>query len=120
MGWTMNLTEHPTVRHFAQRTEASGAAESLDTALDAMWLRRLALEHGADDSGLVEIARPGLDSQRDEILRNYQWTRSLLSLAVRMAREPVRSAPRSVANLEFHRAGQAVDEICADLVGKSE
>ena len=68
----------------------------------------------------MEIARPGLDPQRDEILRNYPWTKSLLSFVVRMAREPVRGAPRSVANLEFHRAGHEVDEISAAIVAKLE
>jgi hypothetical protein len=43
-----------------------------------------------------------------------------LSLIVRMAREPVRSAPRSVANLEFHPAGHEVDEICAAIVAELE
>src|SRR5262245_49182162 len=120
MRWTMNVTDHPTVRRLAQRTEQGEGQQHSDTVLDAAWLRGLALEHGADDAGLVEIARPGLDSQRDEILRNYRWTKSLLSLVVRMAREPVRSAPRSVANLEFHRAGHEVDEICAAIVAELE
>jgi ferredoxin len=88
--------------------------------IDAAWLRRLALDCGADDVGLVEITRPALALQRDEILRNYAWTKSLLSLVVRMAREPVRGAPRSVANLEFHRAGHEVNEICAEIVAKLE
>jgi hypothetical protein len=62
--------------------------------LDGAWLRRLAMDCGADDTGLVEIGRPALEPQRNEILRNYPWTKSLLSLVVRMAREPVRGAPR--------------------------
>jgi ferredoxin-NADP reductase/Fe-S-cluster-containing hydrogenase component 2 len=37
-----------------------------------------------------------------------------------MAREPVRGAPRSVANLEFHRAGHQVNEISAAIVAKLE
>jgi hypothetical protein len=37
-----------------------------------------------------------------------------------MAREPVRGASRSVANLEFHRAGDQVNEISAAIVGKLE
>ena len=88
--------------------------------LDAAWLRRLALDCGADDAGLVEIARPGLDPQRDEIPRNYPWTKSLLSFVVRMAREPCAARPRSVANLEFHRAGHEVDEIGAAIVARLE
>ena len=113
----MNLEDHPTVRRLSAAGEHKRAAE---TKLDGAWLRRLALDCGAHDAGLVELVRPGLDSQRDEILRNYPWTKSLLSFVVRMAREPVRGAPRSVANLEFHRAGEEVDHVAAAVVAKLE
>src|SRR5215471_1315024 len=113
----MNLEDHPTVRRLTQRGRRGEAEQKTGRAtLDAAWLRRLALDCGADDAGLVEIARPGLDAQRDEVLRNYPWTKSLLSLVVHMAREPVRGPPRSVANLEFHRAGHKVNETSAAIV----
>jgi hypothetical protein len=63
----MKLEDHPTVRRLSAAGEEQQAAT---TTLDGAWLRRLALDCGAHDSGLVELARPGLDSQRDEILRN--------------------------------------------------
>src|SRR5215510_9415883 len=113
----MNLLEHPTVRRLSASDKKKQAT---DTTLNGAWLRRLALDCGAHDVGLVELARPGLDSQRDEILRNYPWTRSLLSFVVRMSREPVRGAPRSVANLEFHRAGEEVTEVGARVVARLE
>src|SRR5262249_23779722 len=118
--WAMNLEDHPTVRRLSRKAPEPRAAQPVETVLDAAWLRGLALDCGADDAGLVEIARPGLDPQREEILRNYPWTKSLLSLVLRMAREPLRGAPRSVANLEFHRAGHEVNEICAAIVAKLE
>src|SRR5215471_6191634 len=113
----MKLEDHPTVRRISAGRQERPATPS---TLDGAWLRRLALDCGAHDSGLVEIARPGLDSQRDEILRNYPWTRSLLSFVVRMAREPVRGAPRSVGNLEFHRAGEEVNDVAAAIVATLE
>src|SRR5262250_2989807 len=113
----MNLKEHPTIRRLSVRGEEGQTAPS---NLEGGWLRQLARDCGAHDVGLVELARPGLDSQRDEILRNYPWTQSLLSFVLRMGREPVRGAPRSVANLEFHRAGHQVNEICAAIVAKLE
>ena len=113
----MTLEEHPTVRRISAELKDRPLA---GTKLESAWLRQLARECGAHDCGLVELARPGLEPQRNEILRNYPWTRSLLSFVVRMAREPVRGAPRSVANLEFHRAGHEVDEVGAAIVAKLE
>ena len=75
---------------------------SLPTKLDASWLRQLCLDCGADGAGLVEIERPALDEQRDDVLRFFPSTRTLLSFVCRMNREPIRSPARSVANLEFH------------------
>lgn len=113
----MNLEDHPTVKRLRPLAQPETRPAP---AIDAAGLRQLALDCGAEDSGLVEIARPGLDPQRDEILRNYPWTRTLLSFVVRMAREPVRGAPRSVANLEFHRAGHETNEIGARIVAALE
>src|SRR5262252_1780653 len=95
----MNLEDHPTVRRLSRQVQGVEKQRSAEHVLDGAWLRRLALDCGADDAGLVEIARPGLDSQRDEILRNFPWTKSLLSFVLRMAREPVRGAPRSWLSL---------------------
>ena len=112
----MKLQDHPTVRHLSPFEDKGTGGTTIDSA----WLRRLALDCGADDVGLVEITRSGLDPQREEILRNYPWTRCLLSFVLRMAREPVRGAPRSVANLEFHRAGHEVNAVSAAIVAMLE
>src|SRR5262245_51036530 len=111
----MRLEDHRTVRKVSAKVQPAGPG-----TLDTRWLRRPASERGAGDAGVVEIGRPALEPQRSEILRNYPWTRSLLSFVVRMAREPVRGAPRSVANLEFHRAGHEVDDIAAAIVAELE
>ena len=112
----MKLQDHPTVRHLSPFEDKGTGGTTIDSA----WLRRLALDCGADDVGLVEITRSGLDPQREEVLRNYPWTRCLLSFVLRMAREPVRGAPRSVANLEFHRAGHEVNAVSAAIVAMLE
>ena len=116
----MNLEAHPTVRQLSERARGTESQATAKMTVDRASLRRLALDCGADDAGMVEITRPSLEPQREEILRNYPWTKSLLSVVLRMAREPVRGAPRSVANLEFHRAGHRVNEICAAIVAKLE
>ena len=66
----MKLAEHPTVQRFHGRNGEQHEA-SEPTKLDAAWLRQLCLDSGADDAGLVEISRPALDDQRDDILRVF-------------------------------------------------
>lgn len=78
----MKLEDHPTVKRLEtsarQKTGVTGPAAR---EMDAAKVRELALECGADDAGLVEIARLGLDPQRDEILRNYPWTHGRVDCA---------------------------------------
>jgi Fe-S-cluster-containing hydrogenase component 2 len=114
----MRLEDHPTVKRF--RENAAGRTDSGGGPLDAGWLRRLCLDCGADDAGLVEIGRPALDDQRDDILHYFPATKTLLSFVCRMNREPIRSPARSVANLEFHHAGDHVNEVARKVVAALE
>lgn len=115
----MNLDDHPTVR--ALRAKESAPSQATPRMpLTRELLRDIALACGADDAGIVDIAHEELDAQRDEVLRHYPWTRSLVSIIVKMSREPLRGTPRSVANLEFHHAGHKVNEVCAEMVAALE
>ena len=108
----MKLTDHPTVQRFYEKPPAPPAPDKLDAA----WLRQLCLDSGADDAGLVEISRQALDDQRDDILRYFPPTKTLLGFVCRMNREPIRSPARSVANLEFHHTGDHVNEVARQVV----
>src|SRR5262245_62368590 len=114
----MKLAEHPTVRRFHESNR--GRPDQQTKPLDAAWLRQLCLDGGADDAGLVEIGRPALDDQRDDILRVFPTTRTLLTFVCRMNREPIRSTARSVANLEFHHTGDHVNEVARQVVATLE
>ena len=65
----MNIEDHPTVKRM--RATADARIENEKRGIDAAWLRQLALDCGADDAGLVEISRPALDNQRDELLHHF-------------------------------------------------
>ncbi len=109
------LDEHPTVKQYRE-TRASVAETEQPAALDADWLRMLCLDAGADDVGFVKLVRAALDDQRDDILKIFPRAQSLISFVVRMNREPIRSPARSVANLEFHHAGDRVNDIARTIV----
>src|SRR5690242_10864800 len=106
------LDDHPTVVRHRQRAEAGPDHEG-PPRLDAETPRRLPPDPGADVVGFVAIHRPVLDDQRSEILGLYPWTKGLISLVLRMNREPIRSPARSVANLEFHHVGDHTNEVAS-------
>src|SRR5437660_8761237 len=110
----MKLEDHPTVQRVHLKTVPS--VSSKKESLDAGWLKRLVLDAGADDVGFVEIGRPALDDQREDVLKAFPHTRTLISFVVRMNREAIRSPGRSVANLEFHHSGDVVNDIARSVV----
>lgn len=110
----MKLEDHPTVRRIRLRTLPS--APSKNESLDAEWLKQRVLEAGADDVGFVEIGRPALDDQREDILRAFPHTRTLISFVVRMNREAIRTPARSVSNTEFHHSGDEVNQVARRVV----
>ena len=114
----MKYDDHPTVKRMRQRT--SQAPQPSIEPLDAESLRQLLLEAGADDVGFVEIERAALDDQRADLLKAFPHTKALISYVVRMNREPMRTPDRSIANLEFHHAGDEINEIGRKVVRKLE
>src|SRR6187397_2142318 len=109
----MKLEDHPTVQRLRLKTVG---APSKTEPLDAQWLKQSVLEAGADDVGFVEIGRPALDDQREDILRAFPHTKSLISFVVRMNREAIRTPARSVSNTEFHRSGEEVNDVARSVV----
>jgi hypothetical protein len=63
----MKLEAHPTVQRMHLKTVPSVPPKQ--ESLDAGWLKQLVLDAGADDVGFVEIGRPALDGQREDIFR---------------------------------------------------
>ncbi len=88
--------------------------------LDPDWLRQLCLDAGADDVGFVELSRPGLDDQRQDILSAFSSTRSLISFVIRMSRQNIRTPKRSAANVEFHATGDDINHTARRIMKKLE
>jgi NAD-dependent dihydropyrimidine dehydrogenase PreA subunit len=114
------MEQHPTVRKIRAAAAAESPSAVARPALPADELRRLCLDLGADDVGLVSIERPEIAKEREEILSAYSRARTLISFVLRMNREPIRSTARSVANLEFHNIGDEVNEVARRIVAALE
>jgi ferredoxin len=98
------IADHPTVRKMAGRTRDRPAV------IDSEWLRRVCLDAGADDAAFVSVADPQLASELEHAEQALPGARSFISLVVKMNRDNVRSTARSVANQEFHRSGEIINE----------
>lgn len=105
--------QHPTV----QRLRASEPVPE-PKPLTLEDLRAIALEAGADDVGAVSLEHPDLAEERGPVLNALPSTRTLVSIIVRMHPDNVRSPARSVANREFHHAGEKVDLVAREVVEK--
>jgi len=111
-------TEHPSIKRFRERAAAS--LDQSTSTLNPEELREIVLKAGADDVGFVEVDRAELSTERDDILRFFPHTKSLISFVVRMNREPIHNPARSVANVEFHHSGERVNEIAHRVVAQFE
>ncbi len=110
------ITEHPTVKAHRQRPALPKKPE----LLDAVWLRQLCLDAGADDVGFVETDHPASAEERPHIQRAFPHTRRLISIVLRMNRDNVRNPARSIANSEFHHTGDEANDVARRITAALE
>ncbi len=116
----MQLADHPTVKRFRARAAAVASAPIPPEILDAVWLRKICLDAGADDVGFVESGSPDLKDQQEEIFTAFPSAKALISFVSKMNRENIRTPARSIANLEFHETADEIDSIAKRIVAVLE
>ncbi|WP_406032314.1 SCP2 sterol-binding domain-containing protein [Nocardioides sp. NBC_00163] len=113
------LDDHPTVAKIRERDGDQGVVRPNDP-LDVSWLRQVCLDAGVDDVGFVEIDRPEISDQREDLEAALPGVRTLISMVTRMNRENIRTPSRSVANLEFHHSGDHINDAARQVVRQLE
>lgn len=104
------IADHPTVRKVRSRKPHQPGP------LDADWLRDVCLAAGVDDVAFASVDNASLASEVEHVEAALPGTRSYISLVVKMNRDNVRSSARSVANQEFHRSGELLNEAAHRIV----
>jgi len=79
-------------------------------------IKKICLEAGADDVGLVEIGRESLEKEREGILQVYSLARSVISIIVTNNRENLQSPARYVANQEYHTTGDKTSGLSREIL----
>jgi ferredoxin len=111
----MKLDKHPTVIRYREKVEKDGPSKFQEKH-DSAWLKTVALEAGADDAGLVEIDRPEIEDQREDILKIFPETRSIMSIVCRMNPANIRCPSRDVSDLEFLLAFEQTNAVSRRIV----
>lgn len=111
----MRLDDHPTVKWYRESGRAVTGALGIER-IDSAWLKQLCLDKGADDVGLVEIHRPALAEQREELLGIMPGATTVVSLLYRLNREDMRTVAHSITNLEFRHGWESANRTARSIV----
>lgn len=113
------VTDHPAIQRCLEAADKKGGNAGT-VRLESESLRRMCIDFGADDAGFVEISRPELAVERDEILQLVPWTKTLVSIVGRLNRENLRSPARSIASIELHQTGKRLTDAASQLASALE
>jgi ferredoxin len=106
----MGLSDHPAVKRYQQK-KAFIPRTATEAIPDSDMLKKLAMEAGADDAGLVSIDDPALRGQRQDILAAFPGCRSLLSIVCRLHRNNILCTNRAVSDTEYIQTFDRVNAV---------
>jgi epoxyqueuosine reductase QueG/putative sterol carrier protein len=105
----MKLDDHPTVKWYREKGQTRLAGDG-QPKLEHPRLRALCMEAGADDAGFVDIYRPAIAGQREDLLDALPGAKTLVCTVYRLNREHLRTPAHSITNLEFQQAWKTANE----------
>jgi epoxyqueuosine reductase QueG len=79
-------------------------------------IKKICLDAGADDVGLVDLDRDSLSNEREGVLHVYSLARSVISIVMANNRENMQSPARYVANEEFHHTGDRTSSVSREIL----
>jgi len=79
-------------------------------------IKKICLDAGADDVGLVDLDRESVRKEREGVLHVYPLTRSIIAIVTVNNRENIQSPARYVANEEFHHTGDKTSSISREIL----
>ena len=109
----MKLSDHPTVKAYKERK-----TQILDSPaiLEAAGLKQMALDAGADDSGLIDLSRETMAPYKQNLLDVMPDAKSAMVLVARINQTPLRSLAHSIADNEFQQVLKNIKQIERKLV----
>jgi epoxyqueuosine reductase QueG len=109
----MRLADHPTVRAYK---EGKMNPPKPPAILESAQLKKMALAAGADDAGLIDLARDAMAEYRQDLLDALPHTHSVMTLVFRVNQNHLKSLAHSVADYEFKQVWTDANHITRQLV----
>lgn len=79
-------------------------------------IKKICLDAGADDVGLVDLERESVQKEKEGVLYVYPLTRSIIAIVTVNNRENIQSPARYVANEEFHHTGDKTSSVSREIL----
>ncbi len=79
-------------------------------------IRKICIDAGADDVGLVDLDRESMQKEREGIQYVYPLTRTVISIVAANNRENIQSLARYVANAEFQHTGDRISDVSRKIL----
>jgi epoxyqueuosine reductase QueG len=79
-------------------------------------IKKICLDAGADDVGLVDLERESVQKEKEGVLYVYPLTRSIIAIITVNNRENIQSPARYVANEEFHHTGDKTSSVSREIL----
>ncbi|MGD0886329.1 MAG: SCP2 sterol-binding domain-containing protein [Thermodesulfovibrionales bacterium] len=79
-------------------------------------LLNICLEEGADDAGFVEVGREALSAEREDILRIFPGTQTILSIVKKANRDSIQSSSLAVVDWEFSEVNRAISDVAGRII----
>lgn len=93
------------------------AAKGTDVGkLTAEDLLNICLEEGADDAGFVEIGREAISVEREDILRIFPGTQTIISIVKKANRDSIQSPSVAVVDWEFSKVNTAISDVAGRII----
>jgi len=109
----MKLADHPTVKAYR---EGKISPPKSPAFLESAHLKKMALAAGADDAGLVDLARDAMADYRQDLLGAMPDTQSVMTLVFRVNQNHLKSLTHSVADYEFKQVWTEANHISRKFV----
>jgi hypothetical protein len=73
----MKLADHPTVKAYKEKKDTVLKRPNI---LEASWLKKVAIDAGADDIGVIDLARDSLAKYRLDLMDAKPKSKSIMSI----------------------------------------